>query len=254
MPERGPPVANFLWIGTELGAIHAACLRSFLRHGYRVVLHAFDDIADAPKGVVLYDASRLMDRSEIVRYRNGHLALTANIYRLRILQAGMGPYFDCDIFCVKPAPDTDYLFGWEDDTHINNAVLNLPAGSPLLKAVIAAAEDRMLLPPWYAPSRKRRMRFRRLLTGRPTISDMEWGTTGPKLLTYFAKKLGLDGLAQPIDVFYPLHFRHKQLLNTPGLTLADITTSRTAAVHLCASVRLRSDIHPGSILHQMIGE
>lgn len=51
---------NSLWIGKKLGPIHAACLRSFIRHGHDVVLHAYGKPDDTPEGVRLFDASKLM--------------------------------------------------------------------------------------------------------------------------------------------------------------------------------------------------
>ncbi|WOC15073.1 hypothetical protein [Pseudochrobactrum sp. MP213Fo] len=41
---------NSLWIGKRLGAVHAACLRSFIRHGHDVVLHAYGRPEDTLDG------------------------------------------------------------------------------------------------------------------------------------------------------------------------------------------------------------
>lgn len=52
-------VINTVWIGKKLGPVHAACLRSFVRHGHDVVLHCFELPEDTPEGVRFFDAARL---------------------------------------------------------------------------------------------------------------------------------------------------------------------------------------------------
>lgn len=54
-------IINSVWIGKKLGPVHAACLRSFVRHGHEVVLHTFERPEDTPDGVKIFDAKLLMD-------------------------------------------------------------------------------------------------------------------------------------------------------------------------------------------------
>jgi hypothetical protein len=244
---------NMVWIGTRMGPVHAACARSFMAHGHRLVLHRFDEIEDAPEGVEFFDATQLMRREEIVRYRNGSLALSSNIYRYRLLRAGLGLYVDCDVFCLRPFPEDEYLMGWERPDSINNAVLAAPADSPFLRDVSAAAENRHFIAPWLNGRRRRRALLLRAI-GRPRhVSAQPWGTTGPMLITHMAAKHGLTELALPVDAFYPLALDHVELLDDPGVSLAELTTSRSYAIHLWHSVgRLQAAV-PGSPLHAMLG-
>lgn len=244
---------NFVWIGPRLGPVHAACIRSFRRHGHPVVLHAFDRPEDAPEDIDFFDASKLMRRDEIITYRKTRsLSLASNIYRYRMLREGMGYYFDCDVYCLRPIPDDEYLFGWESDSAVSNAVLGAPHDSELVRRLNGAVDDRFFVPPWRSKGRQRWMRFRNAIGMPLSPADMPWGTLGPSLLTHTIKELGLTGRARPIDVFYPLHFAQTPLLYDPGVDLESLTTPRSYAVHL-ANAMLKSGQAPkGSPLHQII--
>lgn len=244
---------NAFWQGKRLGPIHSACLRSFLRQGHPVALHVYDEPEDVPIGVELVDASLLMDRSLAIPYKvSGSFAFAANLFRYRLLEAGIGAYIDCDVFCLKPLPDSQYLFGWEDNTTICNAVLAAPADSELVQNLSRCANDPAFIPPWMSKSKQNRLKLRKLI-GRPKHpSTMIWGTTGPALLTHQVHKLGLEDKALPMDAFYPLHHRQTALLLEPGLKLADICTSRSYAVHLYNKT-LKTDSAPaGSPLREII--
>ncbi|MFG1378095.1 hypothetical protein [Xanthobacter autotrophicus] len=136
-------------MGDRLGPIHAACIRSFVRHGHDVVLHSYGRPVDTPDGVTLFDAAALMTQQELIRHRpTGSPALGANRYRYRLLKAGMGIYVDCDVFCLQPFPDEPYLFGLEQNGQVNNAVLAMPPDSKLLQDLVSATEDDYFIPPW----------------------------------------------------------------------------------------------------------
>jgi hypothetical protein len=257
------PVINAVWIGRTLGLVHAACLRSFLHHGHRVVLHAFDNVEDVPAGVEVFDASRLMDRSEIVaHHETGSLSLAADIYRLRILREGMGVYVDCDVFCLKPFSADEYLFGWDlYDLNMGmgmrdllcNAVLGLPRNSRLLELMLRAAENKYFIPPWEKPSRRKRMALRAALGFPKTLSQQRWGVIRPWALTYYAIESGVIDRAKPPDIFY--FYRpttHRPLLTDPDLKLADLVTPRSWALHLCNSGGIPNHAPPGSPLDEIL--
>lgn len=248
------PTINAVWVGDTLGAVHAACLRSFLRHGHRVVLHSFEAIVDVPRGIELVNAENLMERSEIVRYKkNGSLALTANIYRYRILQEGLGIYVDCDVFCLRPFPEQKFLFGKESDICINNAVLNVPAEHPLLDTLIEASNDPYFIPWWLPPKKQRRRRIRKAIGFSVHISHQPWGTIGPRLLTRAVERHGLTNQAMPIDVFYPCSFYHTDLLFEPGLSVEDLVTHRSLGIHLWHSALVnRRNIPKGCPMDEII--
>ena len=143
-----PVVINAIWIGPELGQVQAACLRSFLRHGHRVVLHCYERPKDTPAGVEIADATRLLPETRIIRHATGSLSLFADLLRYEILGAGMGLYVDCDVFCLRPIEDADYIFGLENSDRINSAVLKLPANCPVLAELRAIKNSPVFAPPW----------------------------------------------------------------------------------------------------------
>jgi len=224
---------NFVWIGKKLGPIHTACIRSFQRHGHPTLLHCFDVPEDTPEGTKVFDASQLMRRDEIVSYRREKsLALAANIYRYRLLAAGFGLYADCDVFCLRPFPDKDWLLGWESDNSINSAVLKAPADSDLVRILIKATGSGHFIAPWWSePKQRLHAGLGKIGMGRD-LSRTRWGSTGPRLLTYAVKKLGLTDRVLPADAFYPLHYEMTDLLLQSGLSLRDLATPRSYAIHL----------------------
>ncbi|QRI64812.1 hypothetical protein JQ506_07415 [Shinella sp. PSBB067] len=263
------PVINCIWIGREMGSVHAACLRSFMRHGHKVLLHCFDEVVDSPSGVDLFDANLLMKREEIVAHKKtGSLALASDIYRIRILANGMGIYADCDVFALAPFHDKEYIFGWDSshawsieeiendftiDGLVNGAVLKIPVGSELLEEMLRATEDRHFIPPWLTPARIRKRRLRKKFGFPVPVTRQVWGVIGPIALTYFIKKLGLTRHVAAPDIFY--FYRpgnHRLLLNDPELSLRDMLTPRSKAIHLCASGGFPDNIMPGSPLDEIL--
>src|SRR5262245_19742574 len=129
---------NAVWIGPRLGPVHVACLRSFLRHGHRTILHVYEKPLDAPEGMDFMDANDLLPASQIIRYtRGGSLAIFSNLLRYEILRRGFGLYVDCDVFCLRPVEDADYIFGFESSHSIGSSVLKLPRDCPALDCLCA---------------------------------------------------------------------------------------------------------------------
>ncbi len=227
------PAANAIWVGRALGPVHAACLSSFVAAGHKTVLHCYELPKDVPAGVEIADARRLMPESAIVCYsKSGSYALFANLYRLKILEAGLGLYVDCDVYCLKPVADHDYIFGFESDTQINNAVLKLPRDSDALKNFLAATGKRNFVPPWFKRSRRWPLNVRKAIGVPVTIDRLPWGTLGPKALTHFTREAGVIGYGEPADVFYPVPHGRVGLLVDPGLKLDELITARTLCLHL----------------------
>jgi len=229
------PVINAIWIGSKLGQIHVACLRSFLRQGHRVVLHCYERPADTPTEVEIADARNLLPESRIIRYRGtGSFALFSNLLRYEILKAGLGIYVDCDVYCLRPIEDAEYIFGREGilkGSSINNAVLELPRHCPALAALSAIKDARDFVPPW-EKVRRRPLQWLRGPAAVTPLEDLPWGTTGPRALSYYAEKYGISRYASPVDRFYPVPWVHLELLFDPGLSLGELITHRTDAVHL----------------------
>lgn len=206
-----------------------------MAHGHKVRLFTYDAPSGVPAGIELIPASEIVSFSAVRDIANGgHLELVSDLFRYRLLAASAGLWVDADCYCVGAVEDDDYIFGRETSLGLNSAILKLPAASPVLQALCAIGPG--FIPPWMSKARRRNMYLRRLV-GRPKpLERMTWGTTGPAALTYFAKLHGIDQLAAPSDVYYPIHWDHVERLCQTGLTLTDLTTPRTKVVHLYTSV------------------
>lgn len=228
------PVINAFWVGPKMGPLHAACLKSFTRHGHRVVLHTYNSPPeDTPAGVEIADANDLLSHDKVVRHdKSGSLALASDLFRYNLMAAGAGIYVDCDCYCVRPLTDADYILGWESDQKLGTAVLKLPPDSPLLETMLAIGTTSGFIPPWEKPARKLHYRLRSILGAPVPLSRMKWGAMGPPALTHYTKAHALTDKAGPIDAYYPIHYHQVSLLFNPDLRLRDLTTPRTAVVHL----------------------
>jgi len=246
-------VVNAIWIGPVLGQIHSACLRSFLYHGHRVVLHCYERPKDTPADIEIADANKLLTENRVIRHRkSGSLSLFSDLLRYEILGAGLGLYVDCNMFCLRPIVDADYIFGWESRSSIASGVLKLPPDCPVLADLRAIKDTPNFVPPW-RKGRKRRLEW---LRGPTPLEELPWGAVGPRALTHYAKKHGIDHFASPVDRFYPIHWDHVQLLFDPALSLQELTTHRTDALHLFTGSQqdsfTRNGIPTGSPLWEII--
>lgn len=225
------PAVHAFWIGGPLGPMHVACLKSFAAMGHRTVLHAYDDPGDAPAGVELSDAAKVLPRNRVIVHRNGSYALFADIFRYKLLATGAEIYIDCDMYCLRPLPRRPYLFGWESETRINNAVLSLPVGSPILTNLVETVDHPERFPEWYSWTKRLRFGALRAIGRLKGFEDMPHASLGPPFVTYLVRKHGLLAEASPMDVFYP-NVEGRGTMLDPQKTLADVVRPETLAVHL----------------------
>lgn len=233
-----------------MGEIHAACIRSFVRHGHQPVLHCYEPPEDLHESIEVFDAAHLMPKSELLADKaSGSVALGSDRYRYRMLRAGMGTYSDCDMFLLRPLPDLPYLIGqqhnWDQYHACNGALLRYPQDSELAQQLVKCTLDDRVAPPWSSRSRRLTNKARAMAGIPASVTKGPWGEWGPRLVSYWVEILGLQHQTQAIDVFYPLHYASTSLLFDPGLTLDDLVTSRTVAVHLSHKMLSRDKIPQG---------
>ena len=252
------PIIHALWIGNKLGIISRSCLNSFIMKGHEVHLHTYGKIEDLPEGITICDARDIVREENIFKHtKSGSYALFSDLFRYELLKKVDGIYVDCDVYCLEPLsiPSSEYLIGYEEDGRVNGAVLALPKNSELLNKLLLASHDPYFIPPWYSNKKKSRLKMRKKLRLAKKISDMPWGIIGPDAITYYVKQLNLAELIEPIDVFYPVHYKCITQLTDPGLTIKDITSSRTLCIHLYNEILKNCDIpnlDSNSILYKMI--
>src|SRR5205823_4237725 len=138
------------WVGEGFGAVERACLRSVVRQGHRLTLYCYREPIGIPDGVELQDASRVLPATAVVRHRRGSVAPFSDWFRYELLKRGLGTWIDTDMYLLRPLDEqAEHLFGEERPGVINNAVLRLPADSPVLDELLAPFRGTM--PAWLAP-------------------------------------------------------------------------------------------------------
>jgi hypothetical protein len=212
--------------------VERACLKSVLDQGHGLALYCYREPAGVPDGVELRDASTIIAEHRIVRHRTGSFALFADWFRYELQRREAGTWVDCDVYLLAPLEgDSPCLFGEEAPGRINNGILRLPPDSPILLPLLALFEERGV-PPWLPFRSRMAARVRLLCNGRSGLASMPWGSTGPKALSYLARRHGLSGAALPPEVFYPAPWQDALWVTHPNRRLEEFVTPRTAAVHL----------------------
>lgn len=253
------PTINALWIGGQLGQIARACLTSFVMRGHKVHLYTYDKLPDIPDGITVCDGNDIIHHSKIFKHKKKQsYGPFSDIFSYELLKKmDNAIYVDCDIYCLKPMhiPDNGYLFGYENDTLLNVAVLALPKYSELLNALCDIGNNPQFVPEWYSPNRQLRLKIKRFFGKAHHIADMSWGVTGPSALTHYAKKFNAIQYAQPIDVLYPIQYTTVDKLFDDTLTLDDITSDNSICIHLYNEVLKYKDLNqlpPNCILAKML--
>lgn len=221
-----------LWIGDRLGAVERACLKSVLRQGHKLALYCYHEPTGVPNGVELRDAETIVSERSVFRHSAGGVGHFSDWFRYELQRRGLGTWVDTDVYLLAPLDGgPPYLFGEQEPGVINNAVLRLPANSPMLADLLEPFE-RQTTPKWLPWQSWMRSRVAELIDGRADFASLPWGSTGPHALTAVARSHRLDSEALPPEVFYPVSWRQADWIVDPSVALDQVATARTVAVHL----------------------
>jgi len=183
------PLVSFFWHGPPLSLYERACMRSFVRRGFDVQLVTYQADLARPDGVRLADGRQYFPESLLREYLDAGggagIAAFSDVMRYGVLRAHGGWWCDADVFCLRSADEwrsrfdgADYVLGYQDQGHVNGAVLYLAPGTPHAARLLERA----------------------LAAGR----KVRWGAIGPKLLDSYTREAGLADRVQPVQVFYPI--------------------------------------------------
>lgn len=226
---------NALWVGPRLDYLERLCIASAQAAGHPFTLWSYDPdtLQGVPPGVELRDAAEVMPREGLDIYQQrGMVALFADLWRIELLAKGLGCWVDMDLIFLKPFQDSDgYIFGWEYENWINNAILLAPQGSAMVADLKAIPQPNRCMP-WYGPRSRLKFYWRRFREGRIELEDYPWGTFSSGLITYVVKKNGLTAHAQKPDVFYPVRWKDARALYAPAAEVEAMIGPDTRAVHL----------------------
>ena len=258
------PTINAFWTGPKLGPLHAACLQSFLKHGYKVVLHVYDVPDDLPPGIQPQDANNLVPHTELfVNLKTGSLAPFSDLFRLEILRAGLGLYVDCDYYCLQPFPITDHLFfatrydSFQQIVYVWNAVLMLPSDSDVL-ADLCSIQSNASLPPWFSYKQRTRYRIKRIMNFRHNpLALLPFDAMGPQAWRHFLGKHNILHKARDGKLICPVYFDQIGALFDPDVGIEDVISTQTLGIHLFnEELRRRGGytIPKGSIVDQIVNK
>jgi hypothetical protein len=226
---------NALWVEGSLSYIQRACLSSAVRAGHQVVLYIYRGVDGVPDGITVLDASDILPAERMLRHKvNGSFAVGSDIFRLELLKRGLGYWVDADVYFLKPLDrcDDSYVFGWEDEESICQAVLHIPRDAQLLRDLLDFLNSDVIVPPWWPAENQERQRLSAKDGRALPLEEMPWATTGPRAITHFVKTNNLVAHALPAEVFYPVHWTAANDLFEPQSDIWQRLTDRTKTVHL----------------------
>ena len=186
IPIIPAPAFAMFWAGESVSAYEAACMSSFVRHGYALNVYSYGGISNLPSGAALCSAHDIVDEKYVRAYLiKGKPSLShfSDLFRYRLFQKTDFIYVDTDLYLLRPF---DFVFpktvlALEDKANICGAIMRIDRASPLLAQLVARTEK---------------------LAGR----DLVWGETGPRLVTSaFGNDIAWKNAFRP-DLFFPIHY------------------------------------------------
>lgn len=185
-----------LWVGPRLSTMEQLCISSFQKHGHPFHLYLYERTEGVPRDTVLCDANLILPQSAIFTYRDhSSYAGFANFFRYKLLLEKGGWYVDLDTVCLRPFQFTgDYVFSSqqrEGQVDVNLAAMRVPPHSELMRSVWGACQA--------------------MDTG-----TLQWGQSGPELMTRAVQDLALSGYTLPPDAFCPVAYLEWERVLEPG--------------------------------------
>lgn len=207
--------ANFFWNSNNLSIYENACLNSFVKNGFDVNVYSFCSIK-LPQGVVLKNASSILNQREIKKFihggRAGCLAAFTDKFRIELQKKNLGWWFDMDVVCLKSSKyfsqlekKNKFIIGMETNNKINNAVLKI-SDKNLVDRILKQIQE--------------------------TGYTFKWGGIGPDLITKILKEEKILYKAQPQYKFYAINYHNFNLLILPKFKkLAKQLTKNSLVTH-----------------------
>ena len=183
-----------LWIGEALGPIGQLSIRSFLAHGYRYHLYTYGKVEGVPAGATILDAREILPASRIFKYRDhDSYAGFSNHFRYRLLLLRGGVWVDCDVICLRRLRLPGFAVAQEESAE----------GPPQCASCLMAA-----------PKGDELMRQAEAICDAADVRTLQWGQTGPKLMTRLVRELGREQSLLPVEAVCPVSFmRWKDLIS-----------------------------------------
>ena len=178
-------IVQSFWHGAPLTPYERLSIKSFLDCGHRYRLFAYRPDLIAPEGCEIADAAEILPEDRVFFYKRGagagSVAAFANLFRYKLLFERGGWWVDTDVVCqTRRLPAARYVFGYEPDGTVNNAVLKCPRRARLMRRCMDAA----------------------IAKG----DDIRWGESGPQLLSRVVAEERLERFVRDSRAFYPYNW------------------------------------------------
>jgi hypothetical protein len=139
----GRPLAQSLWVGKRLRWIGRLAIKSYLDHGWRFQLYAYDDVADVPPGCEVLSASAIIPEKEVFTegtgsgLHAGSVGAFSDLFRYRLLYERGGMWTDTDVVNFRRFdPDGRKFVSTELSdaglVSLNGAMMAAPARDPFV--------------------------------------------------------------------------------------------------------------------------
>ena len=89
-------IVNMLWIGTDISPIEALSMKSFVKNGMQVKLHAYNLLRGVPDDVELCDANLIIPQKNVFKYMESY-AVFADLFRWKLMYEQGHYYADTDV-------------------------------------------------------------------------------------------------------------------------------------------------------------
>lgn len=223
------------WGGRRITPFEVLCLRSFTSAGHTVDLYTYDEVPVLP-GVTIRNARMVLPQSS---YREDscfehHPGVFSDHFRYKLLYEGGGWWIDTDVMLVGEVAKTVWsCFAYQDHERVNNAIMKFAPHDPVMRECL---EETI------------RMR---------DAGPVEWGDTGPNLLTLKLRRHRLLPLAGRPTEYYPISFDTiRDILNPERMRFVKMKLEGATFLHLWNAVLIRDGVDklaeppPGSWLRE----
>lgn len=206
------------WYGGKLRIVDNICLRSMViatQHTKQnVKLYSYENIK-VPEGVILCDASEILDKNVIKRidpyfpnlkqYNQLSIVQFSDIFRIMLMKKQKGLWLDTDLYLYKSfIPQFDKMWlAQENYNRLGVSVMYIPANNPIIDEFMHYLESEQTLPSWIGVKRKYikpillKLQNKCIIT--PSVGITIFGNDG---ISRLAKKYKLFNQAQVKQSFY----------------------------------------------------
>lgn len=233
---------TMLWIGGDLNPLAVVSIKSFLAHGHRIQLFAYDKITNIPEGTIERDGSDIVLYEEMKNWSHDP-AKFSDYFRYCLLHKEGGFWLDADFICIsEEVPYEEFYWAQSDQGAIMGGALALPKGHELTKLLTYFSQDPRLSTPFnYSYSDFRQSLVHRMLTREEAIKESPLWINGPNYLEAAIKHYNYGYLTRSMAEIYPVPWGvWTWLYDDENITLNHRIFYNTWAIH-CWNAMVEND-------------